>query len=95
MQRVGRFSGEAEGAAAAPRFASPSLSPLSSAPSLGSALPQPAAPSPPAGGLRRRCHGAAHAGVQRLLLGQPGFQGALEVSRDRAGEDQQVHQRAD
>lgn len=43
----------------------------------------------------RRCHGAAHAGVQRLVLGQPRFQGASEVSRDRTGENQQVHQRAD
>lgn len=50
---------------------------------------------PPGGCGRHRCHGAAHAGVQRLLLGQPGFQGAPQVPRDRAGEDEQVHQGAD
>lgn len=40
------------------------------------------------------CHGAAYSGVQRFLLGQPGFQGAPTVSRDWAGANQQVHQRA-
>lgn len=36
----------------------------------------------PGGRRPCRCHGAADPGVQRLLLGQPGFQGAPAVSRD-------------
>lgn len=61
----------------------PPFSPLVSAPP-GSPQRRPSAAD----------HGAAHAGVQRLLLGQPGFQGAPQVPRDRAGEDEQVHQGA-
>lgn len=97
VQRVGTLCREVEGAAAAPRLASPlPHSPLCPQRRLaaGPSLSRPPLRRRP-GACGRRCHGAAHAGVQRLLLGQSGFQGAPEVSRDRAGEDEQVHQGAD
>lgn len=37
---------------------------------------------PPGGRGQCLCHGAAYSGVQRFLLGQPGFQRAPAVSRD-------------
>lgn len=97
-RRVGSPSG---GGGGSPRLGSPLLVPspplsrLPSAPSTRRGPPSAARPFAARPGGCGRCHGAAHAGVQRLLLGQPGFQGAPEVSRDRAGEDEQVHQGAD